>query len=211
MSVLKVFLADDHAILREGVAALVNTQDDMVVAGEAATATAAIDGCLAERPDVLVLDLSMPGGGLAVLERLSRELPSVKCIVLTMHDDPAHLRAVVAAGAKGYLIKAGVGSDLIEGIRQVARGKSFVRVSARAVKEEPQLSGREREVLILVARGHTNRAIAERLGVKPKTVETYRARLQDKLGVSGRAEIFAYAEREGLLDPARRELSSTQS
>ena len=109
------------------------------------------------------------------------------------------------------LIKAGVGSDLIEGIRQVARGKSFVRVSARAVKEEPQLSGREREVLILVARGHTNRAIAERLGVKPKTVETYRARLQDKLGVSGRAEIFAYAEREGLLDPARRELSSTQS
>jgi DNA-binding NarL/FixJ family response regulator len=203
----RVFIADDHAVLRAGLRMLINAQADLEVVGEAADAAEAVRQAALLTPDVLTLDLTMPGGGsLKAIERLHRECPRVRVLVLTMHDDAAYLRAALAAGAAGYVLKKAADTDLLTAVRAVARGRTFVDLDMAEDAPPPtgrvaagDLSPREREVLGLLARGHTNQEIADRLYLSVKTVETYRARIADKAGLKTRADIVRYAMETGLL------------
>jgi two-component system response regulator NreC len=208
--VIRVVLADDHAVLREGIAALLATEPDLEVVGQAADADTAVSLCQSTRPDVAVIDLNMPGGGVRAIASIQRVCPETRTLALTMYDDPAYLRAVVGAGGAGYVVKGAASEELLLAIRQVAAGRSHLAVSLttgdlRSVTRSgpasslPYLSIREREVLAGVARGFTNREIAEQLGLRVKTVDTYRSRLQDKLGVTGRAALVTFALEAGLL------------
>jgi two-component system response regulator NreC len=207
VSQIRLLLADDHAILRAGLRMLLDAQTDMVVVGEAADGEEAVRRAHATRPDVAVVDLTMPGlSGVETLQRLHRELPATRLLVLTMHDDPGYARMAQAAGALGHVVKDCQSSELLAAIRAVHRGRPFVRVGgeARAAEGEasgqvPPLSPREREVLELLARGHTNREIAARLSLSVKTVETHRSRLSDKLNLHRRADLVRVALDLGLL------------
>ena len=209
MSRIRLLLADDHAILRAGLRMLLDAQPDMVVVAEAADGEEAVRRAHATRPDVAVIDLTMPGvSGVQTLQRLRRELPATRLLVLTMHDDPGYARASQAAGAAGHVVKDSESSELLAAIRAVNRGRTFVRVGAgepaAAVATDtpvvaPALSPRERQVLELLAHGHTNREIAARLVLSVKTIETHRARLSDKLGLHNRAELVRIALDLGLL------------
>lgn len=202
---IRVVIADDHAVLREGVAALIGAHDDIAVVGQAASATETLAVCESTRPDVVLLDLTMPGGGMATLLQLRQAVNETRVLVLTMHDDRAYLRAVLASGGSGYLLKGASAAELIDAIRRVAAGGTAVHLGAeeehdgRVTEAAASLSKREREVLVLIARGFTNRIIADRLGIKPKTVDTYRERLREKLGLTDRAQIYAFAQRAALL------------
>lgn len=216
MAKIRVLIADDHALLRSGMKLLINAQPDMQVIGEAGSHDEALRKSRELKPDVLTLDLTMPGGGAAkVMEALSRENPATtRVIVLTMHDDPAYFRVAMAAGASGYVVKQSADSELLDAIRSVAKGKMYTQVKlADAVGPSPimpggnkgptslisTLSEREREVLTMVAQGHTNQAVADRLDLSVKTVESYRARLMTKLGLHNRAELTQLAMEAGLL------------
>jgi two-component system response regulator NreC len=215
---IRVLIADDHAILRSGLRLLIGGQPDMQVVGEAGDFAEAIRLARELCPDVITLDLTMPGGsGLAAMDALRAAAPSARILVLTMHEDPAYVRSALAAGASGYLAKSAADSALIAAVRSVARGRIFVELRDRETKqtleapdraatESPApiatLSAREREVLVLLAEGHTNRAIAERLGLSVKTVESYRARLLQKLGLGSRAELTRLAIDLGLVGSA---------
>jgi len=215
MAKIRVLLADDHAILRSGLRLLIDAQADMEVVGEAGDFGEAIRLAQALAPDVVTLDLSMPGGsGLGAIERLRAAAPATRIVVLTMHEDPAYVRSALAAGASGFLVKSAADSALIAAIRAVERGRLFVEIQnreamealmtpGRAAAEAPApiatLSAREREVLVLLAQGHTNQAIADRLGLSVKTVESYRARLLQKLGLKTRAELTRLAIDLGLV------------
>ena len=212
---IRVLVADDHAILRSGLRLLIQGQPDLEVVGEAGDFGEVIRLAGILSPDVITLDLGMPGGsGLAAIERLRAVAPSVKIVVLTMHDDPAYVRSALAAGAVGYLAKSAADAALIGAIRAVHRGRVFIDVeggapgssllapsSGEAGAQAPiaTLSAREREVLVLVAQGHTNQAIADRLRLSVKTVESYRSRLMQKLGLTNRAELTRLAMELGLL------------
>lgn len=203
MRKIRLLLADDHAILRAGLRMLLDAQSDMEVVGEAADGEEALRQARATRPDVAVVDLTMPGlSGVETLQRLRRELPLTRLLVLTMHDDPGYARLAFAAGAAGHVVKDRESAELLAAIRAVHRGRTFVQVDpddlpAEGEPEPPSplaaLSAREREVLGLLARGHTNREVAGILTLSVKTVETHRARLSDKLGLSGRADIVRVA------------------
>jgi two-component system, NarL family, response regulator NreC len=208
---IRLLLADDHAILRAGLRMLLEAQPDMMVVAEAADGEEAVRRAHATHPDVAVIDLTMPGlSGVETLQRLRRELPATRLLVLTMHDDPGYARVAQAAGASGHVIKDSESGELLAAIRAVHRGRTFVQVGggggnapppveteeARAV---PALSPRERQVLELLAHGHTNREIAARLSLSVKTVETHRARLSDKLGLHNRADLVRLALELGLL------------
>ena len=215
---IRVLLADDHTLVRQGLAGMLRAAEGVDVVAEAADGSEAVEKALATRPDVAVLDITMPRlGGLEATRRIRKALPQTRVLVLTMHEDPAYVRSALAAGASGYLAKSAADSALIAGIRAVARGRIFVEVEGREAKEalaEPgrvsseavapiaTLSAREREVLVLLAQGHTNRAIAERLGLSVKTVESYRARLMQKLGLDSRAELTRLAIDLGLVGSA---------
>lgn len=216
MAKIRVFIADDHAVLRSGMKLLINAQPDMQVIGEAGSHDEALCKSRELKPDVLTLDLTMPGGGgTQVMEALSRESPTVtRVVVLTMHDDPAYFRVAMAAGASGYVIKQSADSELLDAIRSVAKGKMYTQVKlADSAAAPPQMAGsykgpanlistlseREREVLTMVAQGHTNQAVADRLDLSVKTVESYRARLMTKLGLHNRAELTQLAMEAGLL------------
>jgi DNA-binding NarL/FixJ family response regulator len=216
VATIRVLLADDHAVLRAGLRLLINAQPDMAVVGEAASTHEALDKSRALDPDVLTLDLTMPGGNsIKLIERLRQECPRIRVLVLTMHDDPAYLRAVLAAGGAGYVVKTAADVDLLTAVRAVAGGRMFVDVSLTEGTEhvDPRgeiaagpsgltsLSGREREVLALLAKGHTNQEIARKLFLSVKTVETYRARITGKLGLRTRADVVRYALEVGLLAP----------
>jgi DNA-binding NarL/FixJ family response regulator len=214
---IRVLVADDHAILRSGLRLLISGQPDMEVVGEAGDFEQAIRLAKALRPDVVTLDLSMPGGaGLGAIEKLRAVAPGTRIVILTMHEDPAYVRSALAAGASGYLAKSAADSALIAAIRAVQRGRVFIEVQNReamqalmtpdrVASEGPapiaMLSAREREVLVLVAQGHTNQAIADRLSLSVKTVESYRARLMQKLGLTNRAELTRLAIDLGLVGP----------
>ena len=190
---------------------LLATQRDMRVVGEASNGAEAIQLSAAKKPDVALVDLSMPGmSGLEVIEKIRTAAPSVRVLVLTIHDDPAYARLTVAAGASGHVVKDAEPSELLSAIRAVHRGRTIVelgsgggtRVAGLPVREGgalPRTSRRERQVLELLARGHTNREVAEVLGLSVKTVETYRARLGEKLGVRRRADLVRFAISLGLL------------
>jgi len=213
--VLRVVLADDHAVVREGLKALVNAQVDMRVVGEAADGEAAWRAARELTPDVLVMDLSMPGvGGAEATERVRRDCPGVKVLALTAHEERLYLTQLLRAGASGYVLKRAAAAELVGAVRTVAAGGTYVDPSlagtvvagyldAQAAAERPThdaLSDREREVLVRIARGFSNKEIAAALGVSVKTVETYKTRMGEKLGLRTRVEIVRYAVRQGWLD-----------
>ena len=216
MDKIRVLLADDHAVLRSGLKLLVNLQTDMQVIAEAGSHDEALRKARELKPDVVVLDMTMPGGtGVQVIGTLARECPATRVVVLTMHDDAAYFRLAMSAGAFGYMTKKSADTELLDAIRCVAKGRTYTQIQLAAdtnrspvamgfpTKSEAPLletlSDREREVLILVAQGHTNQAIADRLSVSVKTIESYRARLMSKLGLRNRAELTQLAIDSGLL------------
>jgi DNA-binding NarL/FixJ family response regulator len=209
-----VLLADDHQIVREGLKLLINSQPDLWVVGEAGTGKEALQKARDLKPEVVVMDLTMPElNGLQATELLKAERPEIKIVALTVHEDPSYLRQLCKAGAAGYVLKRSAGDELIEAIRTVmAGGLHFdAKLANRALagltkesgaKSEPHtsdLSDREREVLILLAWGNSNNEIGARLGLSIKTVQTYRVRIGEKLGLRSRTEIVAYALRQGWL------------
>jgi DNA-binding NarL/FixJ family response regulator len=210
---LRVFLADDHAVVREGLKALVNAQPDMEVIGQAADGDAAWNALRECRPDVAVIDISMPRqNGTQLAERLREECPELKILALTVHEDRSYLRELLEAGASGYVLKRGADRDLVAAVRAVARGEPFLTNAAQrslvrrwmedenAAPEEP-LSPRELEVVKLIAEAYTNRQIAETLHLAEKTVESHRANVLRKLGMRDRVELVRYAIRRGLVEP----------
>lgn len=215
MKKIRVLLADDHAVLRAGLRALIDAQPDMRVVAEAGDGAETVRQAQETRPDVAIVDISMPeGSGIDSIEWIRRRSPGTRVLVLTMHDDAAYARAALAAGASGHIVKDLEGAELLAAIRTVHRGGTVVHLSraggvavgAIAAPDDAAprpghalLSDRERQVLVLVAQGHTNREVADRLTLSVKTVETYRARLSDKLGLRTRAEIFRFARQEGFL------------
>jgi two-component system response regulator NreC len=208
---ISIVLADDHTLLREGVAALIAREQDLVVVGQAGTADRAVALCSELRPTVAMVELGIPGSGVDAVKRIVQASTRTHVLALTVHDDPAHLHHVLAAGGFGYVLKSIDGKELMAAIRAVANGQSYVRVTgdslrgdaaARAHGCERRLSVREKQVLIGIARGFSHREIAEQLGLGVKTVETYRSRLNDKLGTTGRASLVDYALSTGLLGDA---------
>jgi two-component system response regulator NreC len=209
---IRILLADDHAVLRAGLRALLAAQGDLEVVGEASEGAEAIRLCQALRPDVVVMDIGMPGvSGIDATARIKRDLPGTKVLILSMHDDRGYLRQVLRVGASGYVLKKAADTELLAAIRAAARGEVFLDPTlAKALVDEvmepkaasgepPALSDREREVLRLLAHGHTNLQVADRLCIGVKSVETYKARLMEKLGLKGRAELVRYALQHGLL------------
>ncbi len=214
VSVIRVLLADDHAVLRAGLRLLINAQPDMKTVGEAQDGAETLIQAIATCPDVILLDLSMPRlGGLAVLRDLRHRVPQSRVLVLTMHADDEYLREALRLGAAGYVVKAAADQELLAAIRAVARGELYIHPSmtrslledllpaAEAASRDPweELSEREQQVIRRVAMGFTNREIAGQLHLSVKTVETYRARAMEKLGLQSRAQLVEYAMRRGLL------------
>ena len=215
---IRVMIADDHAILRAGLRMLVNAQTDMEVVSEAADGEKAVQTARETKPDVALLDLTMPRvGGMKALQQIARDCREVRVLVLTMHDDPAYLRSAMAFGASGYLLKRAVDAELIAAIRAVYRGGVYVdprlasvlvedmrgEGSSKADPTRPSniLSRRELQVLRLVARGYTSAEIAKQVFVGVKTIETYRSRFAEKLGLRTRSVVVRFAVQMGLLTP----------
>ena len=210
--VIRVALCDDHAVVRSGLRRIVAEEPDLEVVGEAGTAEEAIAVARAERPDVFVMDLGLPGiSGIEATRRVAEVSPQTAVLVLTVHDDVAYLRKAFDAGARGYLVKDAADVELVLAIRQVASGEEYVhpRLGAalltpaaygRVVGPGGELSERELEVLRRVALGLTSAEIATELYVSVRTVETHRAHVQQKLGLKARADLVRYAREHGLLD-----------
>lgn len=214
MTMLRVLLADDHHVVRAGLRALIEAQADMEVVAEAADGEAAWRQAVELDPDVVVMDVSMPVlGGASATERIHRDRPGVRVLALTVHEDRSYLQQLLQAGASGYLLKRAAADELIHAIRAVARGGTYLdpgltgkvldglvgRPSPPGSAPDAQPSEREEEILRLIARGYTNREIAEQLDVSIKTVETHKARAMEKLALDSRAGIVGYAIRRGWL------------
>jgi DNA-binding NarL/FixJ family response regulator len=220
MSKTRVMLVEDHTVVRAGLRMLVNNQPDMAVVAEAETAAAALQLVGTEPADVVLLDLTLPGGGsLQFIEALAARAGAPRVLVLTMHEDPAYARAALAAGATGYVVKTIREQELLAAVRAVHRGQLVVDLDNREQTAflfgtlgqrgahgrsgaVGKLSSRELEVLRLLGQGFTNQAVAEHLDLSPKTVATYRARIAEKLGLKTTADFVKYAADTGLLGPA---------
>jgi len=213
-SKIRVLIADDHAILRSGLRMLIESQADMTVVAEAETGNEAIKIAQKNTPDVVILDVTMPErGGLHTIEQILKQSPDTRILMLTMHEEAAYMRTALAAGASGYVLKKSVDADLLSGIRAIHKGRTYVdsELASELIQEAlPErgragnkatevLSQRELEVLKLVAEGFSSREIAEKIFVSVKTVETYRGRFAEKLGLKSRAEVVRYALEIGLL------------
>ena len=207
---IRVMLADDHQILLDGLRRLIDSTGDMKVVATATDAATAVAAAQEHRPDVLVLDVSMPGGGLEVARRVREmELPT-KVVILTMFSEDRYVMEAVRLGAAGYVLKRSADKELLEAIRTVAAGEAYLTPAAVRLllatqqsekgRAEPALSPREREVLRFTARGYSNLEIAERLFVSPKTVDTYRSRIMAKLDLHRRSQLVEYALSHGLLE-----------
>jgi DNA-binding NarL/FixJ family response regulator len=206
---IHVLIVDDHAIVRTGLQLLLETQEDMEAIGEAGSVDEAIEQARELRPDLVLLDLTMPGRpGLEAMPELIEANPDVKVLILSMEDDPRYVREAFAAGARGYLLKEAVANEVVDAIREVAAGGRYVHpeLGARLVENEPPpearssdpLSDREREELTLLALGHTNHEIAKQLFISVRTAEAHRAHILKKLGLASRAELVRYAIANGL-------------
>jgi DNA-binding NarL/FixJ family response regulator len=211
--VIRVSIADDHGVVRSGLAMLIERQADMSVVGEAADGIAAVELALAERPDVAVLDVSMPGlTGPQAARQIHSHDDGIGLLMLSMHEDERYFFDALDAGALGYVPKRAADSDLIDAIRTIAAGRTFISSSTqqalmrRWLEEDPdarreELTARELEVVKLIAEARTNRQIAEALKVSEKTVESHRGNVLAKLGMRDRVELARYAIRRGLVEP----------
>ncbi len=207
----RLLVVDDHAVVRSGLRMLLDAESDFAVVAEAGNAREAIFEARAHKPDVIVLDVVMPGeSGIEALPRLKKEAPDAKVLVLSMQDDPRYVREAFAQGANGYVLKEAADAEVVGAVREIAAGGEYVHpaLGARMVAAEAQaraaaaadpLSDREREVLRLLALGHTNQEIAKKLYISVRTAETHRAHIMQKLGLSTRAELVRHAIAHGLL------------
>jgi two-component system, NarL family, response regulator NreC len=213
---ISVLICDDHALLRSGLRRLLEAESDLEVIGEAGSADDVAAQLRGRQPDVLLLDIVMPGrSGIEALPEINAVAPATKVLVLSMQDDPAYVRQAFAAGASGYVLKEAADADLVQAIRDVAHGRRYVHplLGARLAAaeagtedgraEKDRLSEREHEVLRLLALGHTNQEIAIMLFISVRTVETHRARIMQKLELHTRAEIVRYALAAGELESDR--------
>ncbi len=205
---IRIVLADDHAVVRSGLKMLLESEADFEVVAEAGDIESAERYVRGHRPMVLVLDLNMPGGSsLEAIPAIRESNPETQIVMLTMQQEPAFARHALSAGAIGYVLKEAADDELVEAVRRAARGESYLnpRLGARLASEPApgppdDLSEREVDVLRLIALGHTNAEIAERLYLSVRTVETHRAHIQQKLSLSSRAELVAYALKRGLIN-----------
>jgi two-component system, NarL family, response regulator NreC len=205
---IRVVIADDHAVVRRGLRQILDAEEEFEVVAEAADLEAARRYTRGHRPDVLVLDLNMPGGSsLEGIPEIRAESPETQIVVLTMQSEPAYARLALVAGALGYVLKESAESELVEAIRHAAAGDPYLnpRLGARVAAESPPglpdgLSEREVEVLRMIALGHTNAEIAEQLFLSVRTVETHRAHVQQKLRLGTRSELVRYALDHGLVE-----------
>ncbi len=214
-SARRVFLVDDHAILREGVTALLSLESDFEVVGHAGSVPEAITKAPSLNPELIITDLSMPGSaGVQGIMELRRACPTARIAVLTVHNTEEHIRAALAAGADGYIVKDASRSELVHGLRAVLANQIHLcaRSSARVVRsylnhgndrgspiETPVVTGREREILILIAKGQSNKRIALTINRSVKTVEKHRANLMRKLGLHNVADVTRFALNSGLM------------
>lgn len=211
MEKIKVLMVDDHALMRDGIRALLSLSDDMEIIGEAADGWEALEKVQELSPDVVVMDIAMPNmDGLEATRRIKKKHPKVKVLVLTQYDNQEYILSAIKAGTDGYVPKKAAGSELASAIRAIYRGDSFLYPSAaaalikdylRQVVEEPydRLTGREREILKLIAEGHTSREIAEMLFISLKTVLGHRTKIMQKLDIHNRTELIKYAMHKGLV------------
>ena len=211
---VRILIVDDHAVVRSGIRLLLAAEDDLEPVGEAGTAREAIFEARSLKPDVVLMDVVMPdGNGLDAIPALLHEHPELKILMLSMQDDPQYVRQAFAAGASGYVLKEAADTEVVAAVREVARGGRYVHpeLGARLVAaeteelrraEEDPLSEREREVLRLLALGHTNQEIAKQLYISVRTAETHRAHIMQKLRLTSRAELVRYALAHGLLEDA---------
>lgn len=215
MTKLRIMLADDHKMFREGLRAIVNAQTDMEVIGEADDGFEAVTMAQRFRPDVLVLDISMPKlNGLKATEQIKEACPTINVLTLSRHSYGGYLQQMLKAGASGYVLKRSASDELVRAIRLVAAGKSYLdplltnevlsemagRRGTRISTKESNLSPREEEVLRLIAAGYANKEIAARLDLSVKTIEAHRANAMSKLGMKSRIEVVRYANLCGWLD-----------
>ena len=209
---IRVLIVDDHAVVRTGLRLLLEREDDIEVVGEAGTATTGVRAARLEKPDVVLLDVVMPGRTRArSLRRDGRGVEGGEVLMLSMQDDPTYVREAFAPGASGYMLKEAADTELVQAMREVASGGRYVHPTlgarlaqaeveaARRAADDP-LSDREREVLRLLALGHTNQEIAKKLFISVRTAETHRAHIMQKLGLGTRAELVRYALVNGMLD-----------
>ena len=217
MNKIRVLIADDHAIVREGLRQLLNGQTDMVVAGEAEDGRQALEKVKSLHPDVILLDIAMPHlSGLEVISLIREAAPETQVVVLSMHSKETYVQQVLSSGALGYVLKASPSTDILEAIRMAHRDEYFLssRLKAEVIgkylktkRSTPALRGydllteREQQVFRLVAQGHSTSQIADILCVSPKTVEKHRTSLMNKLGVHDRLELLKYAIKIGIVDP----------
>lgn len=214
MNMLRIFLADDHAVVREGLKTLINAQPDMEVIGEAEDGSSAVHATTACQPDIVIMDISMPQlNGIQATARLKRASPHIKVLALSVHEDVSYLQELLHAGASGYVLKRAAADALIQAVRTVASGAVYLdpplaekMVSrfgepARTQSTTPAaaLSEREADVVRLIAQGYSNKEIAAQLGLSIKTVETYKTRAMEKLHLVSRVAIVRYAVQQGWL------------
>ena len=211
MSKIRILVVDDHAIMRDGIRALLNLRDDIEIVGEASEGNEAIEKAEELAPDVIVMDIAMPGmDGLEATRRITKKNPKVKVLVLSQHDNREYILSAIKAGVVGYVPKRALGLELVSAIRAVHQGDSYLYPSAAAavirdylkgaVKEPyDRLTAREREILTLIAEGHTSREIADKLFISLKTVLGHRTKIMEKLDLHNRSELIKYAIRKGLI------------
>jgi two-component system, NarL family, response regulator NreC len=209
---IRVVIVDDHAILRSGLSRVLSAEPDIEVVGEAASADRAVFEALASKPDVIVMDVVMPGkSGIEGVPAVLQAVPGVKVLMLSMQDDPRYVREAFEVGASGYVLKEAADTEVVGAVRAVASGERYVHpaLGARLIAadaeerrraEDDPLSEREREVLRLLALGHTNQEIAKLLYISVRTAETHRAHIMQKLRLTSRAELVRYALENGLIE-----------
>jgi two-component system response regulator NreC len=209
---IRVLVVDDHAVVRAGLRRVLDAEADIETVGEAANVERAVFEALEARPDVVLMDVVMPGKtGIEGMPALLQAVPDVKVLMLSMQDDPRYVREAFEAGASGYVLKEAADTDVVDAVRAVAAGERYVHpaLGARLIAAESEerkraesdpLSEREREVLRLLALGHTNQEIAALLYISVRTAETHRAHIMQKLGLSSRAELVRYALDHGLVE-----------